>query len=197
MLKKIGAGLLTTLLSMNANAGLFGPSNYDECVLDGVKDAKTEMAARLVAQACRNKFPLKSEPTQQRMWIDVGFYKQGSTGQRNALANKLSVVDNKHSTDLYGERVTKIRLMNGYSFPVHNISVGLVKKGDKSRSCPDNFSGYSEIVQCTGSAEGFKSGSFVCPRVNAEFCITGFYSDQGYLSEKEATKALKRELGEP
>lgn len=178
-------------------AGLFGPSNYDECVLDGIKDAKTETAAQMVARACRNKFPIKSEPTQQRTWFDIGFYKLGTTGLRNQLADKLSVVDNSFGTDVYGNRVTKIRLMNGYSFPVHNISVGLIPKGDKSKSCPTNVSGFSEIAQCTGSAEGFRSGTFICPRINVAFCITGFYADQGYATEKEAKKSLASEMGEP
>lgn len=62
MLNKSYVGVLLLLLSINASAGLFGPSNFDECVLDGVKDAKTETAARLVAQACRNKFPLQTTP---------------------------------------------------------------------------------------------------------------------------------------
>ena len=40
-----------------AHAGLFGPSTYDDCILDGVKEAKTDLAVRAVYQSCRNKFP--------------------------------------------------------------------------------------------------------------------------------------------
>lgn len=40
-----------------ASAGLFGPSNYDECVLNSMKGVTSDMAARLIAKSCRDKFP--------------------------------------------------------------------------------------------------------------------------------------------
>ncbi|MBT8587838.1 hypothetical protein G6675_06080 [Polynucleobacter paneuropaeus] len=40
-------------------AGIFGPSTYDDCILEGVKSAKTDLAISAVYQACRNKFPEK------------------------------------------------------------------------------------------------------------------------------------------
>lgn len=44
-------------LSGLTQAGLFGPSNYDDCVLEGVKNAKTDAAVNAVRSACYNKFP--------------------------------------------------------------------------------------------------------------------------------------------
>lgn len=38
-------------------AGWFGPSTYEECVLKNVKGVKSDMAARLVANVCREQFP--------------------------------------------------------------------------------------------------------------------------------------------
>jgi|APSaa5957512535_1039671.scaffolds.fasta_scaffold988510_1 hypothetical protein len=32
------------------NAGLFGPSNYAECILDGMKGVTSDLAARAVAK---------------------------------------------------------------------------------------------------------------------------------------------------
>jgi len=52
--------LLTSILIVNicsAYAGIFSASNYDDCILDGVKSAKTDLAVRAVYQACRSKFP--------------------------------------------------------------------------------------------------------------------------------------------
>jgi hypothetical protein len=40
-------------------AGWFGPSTYEECVLENIKDVKGERAATLLAQVCRKKFPVK------------------------------------------------------------------------------------------------------------------------------------------
>ena len=49
------------ILSSNAHAGLFGPSNFEECVLDALKDAKTEYAAQLVQAMCLEKFPISNK----------------------------------------------------------------------------------------------------------------------------------------
>jgi len=43
----------------NSYAGWFGPSNYEECVFEKAKDAKSGYAAAIIADACRKKFPLK------------------------------------------------------------------------------------------------------------------------------------------
>lgn len=54
----------------NCYAGWFGPSNYDECILEKMKEAKTNSATFAIAAACRSKFPNKvrdvaEEPTQE------------------------------------------------------------------------------------------------------------------------------------
>ncbi len=43
-----------------ANAQLFGPSTYEDCVLRGLKDAKTDGAVASVHAMCRSKFPEKA-----------------------------------------------------------------------------------------------------------------------------------------
>lgn len=50
-------GVAFACLSGLAHAGLFGPSNFDDCVLEGVKNAKTDTAVNAVMMACANKFP--------------------------------------------------------------------------------------------------------------------------------------------
>jgi hypothetical protein len=48
-----------------ASAGIFGPSNFDECVLDAMKGVTSDVAARAIYASCRNKFPenMASEKT--------------------------------------------------------------------------------------------------------------------------------------
>lgn len=41
----------------NALAGWFGPSSFDECILENMKGVGGDMAAREVHRACRKKFP--------------------------------------------------------------------------------------------------------------------------------------------
>lgn len=55
--------VLSTLLSIvscSAFAGLFGPSNYEECVLERLKDAKSEYSAKLVQAMCLERFSKNS-----------------------------------------------------------------------------------------------------------------------------------------
>lgn len=64
MKNKIIPAILSLLMVPNSYAGLFGPSNYDECVLDGIKSAKTDSAVQLLHKVCANKFPTnKNQPS--------------------------------------------------------------------------------------------------------------------------------------
>jgi len=57
-MKKQSLIILYLFLNLScAVAGILGPSNYDDCILDGVKSARTDLAVRAVYQSCRNKFP--------------------------------------------------------------------------------------------------------------------------------------------
>jgi len=49
--------LFALVASTPSYAGLFGPSNYDECILDSMKGVTSDVAARLVARSCRKQFP--------------------------------------------------------------------------------------------------------------------------------------------
>lgn len=42
----------------SANAwGPFGPKNFNDCVLDGMKGVTSDLAAQMVYRACQQKFP--------------------------------------------------------------------------------------------------------------------------------------------
>lgn len=45
-----------TLYSNNLYAGLFGPSNYDECLLENLKGVNNNHAVALITQSCQDKF---------------------------------------------------------------------------------------------------------------------------------------------
>jgi hypothetical protein len=44
-----------------SSAGLFGPSNYDECVLDRMQGVQSDLAARVIIAACSSKFSHKEK----------------------------------------------------------------------------------------------------------------------------------------
>jgi hypothetical protein len=51
----------------NCYAGWFGPSNYEECILEKMKDAKSNYAAIAIANACGKKFPKKEPVVEQKL----------------------------------------------------------------------------------------------------------------------------------
>ena len=54
------------LCSVNAaQAGIFGPANYDECILENLKNASTPAAVATMKTACSNKFPNKNSAAPQ------------------------------------------------------------------------------------------------------------------------------------
>ncbi|MFH1025685.1 MAG: hypothetical protein V1764_03310 [Nitrospirota bacterium] len=49
-----------------SSAGLFGPSNYDECIVESMKGVTSDVAARAIIQSCQKKFPVK-KPTDSEL----------------------------------------------------------------------------------------------------------------------------------
>jgi len=54
-------GCTIFLIAFSANAGLLGPSDFDECILDNMKGVNSDAAAKLIARSCAKKFP-KTKP---------------------------------------------------------------------------------------------------------------------------------------
>jgi hypothetical protein len=53
--------LFSSILINNTHAALFGPSNYNECVLEVSKTAKTDAAVGIGISACSDKFDKKDK----------------------------------------------------------------------------------------------------------------------------------------
>lgn len=51
-------GLMCLMFFMTTEAGWFGPSNYDECILENMEGVNSDLAAKAVIHSCRDKFPL-------------------------------------------------------------------------------------------------------------------------------------------
>ena len=57
-------GIVIFLIPVVLCPGLAGgadPSNYDECILESMKGAKSDLAAKSIIRACRNKFSDRSK----------------------------------------------------------------------------------------------------------------------------------------
>ena len=78
---KILSLFLLFLVSTNIFAfSLFGPKNYDECILENMKGVSSDIAARLVDNSCDEKFKEKVvDNSKKREWTlinteDIGSY---------------------------------------------------------------------------------------------------------------------------
>ena len=58
-MKRIALAMCCAAVCGTASAGLFGPSNYEECVLENVKGVGSDIGARMVAAACAKQYPSK------------------------------------------------------------------------------------------------------------------------------------------
>jgi len=63
---KILITLLFVLLNSPSHAGIFGPSNYEDCVIQGLKETKTEAAVNVLLEMCSSKFTKTEQPTPKK-----------------------------------------------------------------------------------------------------------------------------------
>lgn len=62
---RFGLILASMMASHSSSAGwLFGPSNYNECVADGTKNAHTNQIANMAIDACKRKYQVELSPNQ-------------------------------------------------------------------------------------------------------------------------------------
>lgn len=74
--------------SASATAGLFSPTTYDECILENMKGVQSDVAARAVAKACREKFPNPGQP--EANWLDSLRTRDLSDAELEALSASAS-----------------------------------------------------------------------------------------------------------
>jgi len=60
-LKKIVILVASLAMAFESSGGLFGPSTFEECLLDNMKNAKTNDAVAAVTSACSMKFQNKEK----------------------------------------------------------------------------------------------------------------------------------------
>ena len=94
---------LALLTTTNAYSwSLFGPKNYEDCVIDGMKGVTSDVAAKEIKQACRKKFPIKERKLTkkeiEKMQVTLEFYtKHGLTPAKILEISEKRPVDLKVS----------------------------------------------------------------------------------------------------
>ncbi len=102
-----------------AVAGFFGPSTFDECVLENMKGVTSDVAAAAIYNSCRHRFPLKKVPTEQHKDFDTLYRDQNapklSTEETNKLTGRAGLVGNsEYSATIYNGNntvtITKVEI---------------------------------------------------------------------------------------
>lgn len=164
--------LLFILLAGTANAGIFGPSNYEECILEKIDQVKNEEAVRALQQACSAKFDFTEtigEKIQglQRILLrkKCGLTEEGDYSANTAfitfLSNKsdgykskvqesiVKIVNGKHVTHYESYRfIPYFSFVNKNQFAISGLAVGFLKESYKSKSCSIDKSDYDAISYC-------------------------------------------------
>ncbi len=184
---------LVVMIPTFAWAGLFGPSNAEECILEEMKGVKSDQAARAVMYACEKKFPSKKEninpvevPDHQG-FSGLGVYRP----TLNSLIGNISIVSSEifnPGTNSFGVKsydyhdYYDVTITNRNPFPITGIEIGLITKS-ANKSCSWSAQDYNEVYICwinggTGIGPN-NSGTARCdiPKVRGKkfsYCITGF-----------------------
>ncbi|TKB08404.1 hypothetical protein [Desulforhopalus sp. IMCC35007] len=70
-MKKFLLALCVLSVPCSSVAGWFGPDNYEDCILENSKGVDSDVAARLVHNACRKKFPTDEEIRMKKICDDM------------------------------------------------------------------------------------------------------------------------------
>lgn len=88
-----------------AEAGLFGPSNYNECILDKMKGVNDDLAAALIARACAEEFAPPS-PYGPKVPSIIASKLTGKAGLNGDLFNGFISNSSSYKIDEVGIEIT-------------------------------------------------------------------------------------------
>lgn len=173
-------------------------ANYDECILNNMKNATNPRSADYVAQACKKKFSKKSENNKSKSNDkkprnidpnDSGSFKFTlENDAAHPYINNLSIV--KRRDYEYDFQETKFEIMNKNSFGISTVFVGVTEH----EGCGEAVADYSIIYECSVD-QGYRisagsGGSVNCGRQITEgVCVFGFVTEW-LLSKKEFLNSL-------
>jgi len=182
---KTSSLIMIILCQSIALAGLFGPSNMDECVLEGMKGVKSDAAAGAIYRACKSKFPPPKEIETQ------GGYPRIDLWDDYLYINRIGVVSQSASW--------KLAVTNKNSFPIAGVYIANTVNG----TCPTQ-NVYKEIFYYDGYIDSNTTGyvSNIDSSLQGKFCIVGikgqyqvdinkFWIDVGLQPKQEAKPKAK------
>ncbi len=183
---------LALMTSANAMAWtLFGPKNYDECILQNMKGVTDKTAAELIMMSCSNKFSNDYKPSKEEQAATLRAEQAKLATEllqkKRAAKCGISITSNgdfelkelrlgneyEESTSQYlnliknaqfDKGMQKISFQNNNKFGVVALRIGFIK----GKVCSNDSTAYEAIVSCTGYRSGAVTpssyGSLSCDR---------------------------------
>lgn len=154
--------VLSFLLAVpiSVQGGIFGPSSYEDCVLEGLKTAKTENAVSSLHYVCRKKFPEQKRVVEKvrcgknlfdpNESASVSFEVPLSSPTRNfqVKTSRVIRIDNK----------IEIFLQSDLPFSIVQVKVSALAKPNDPQSVEDYL--------CSGISHPGTIGKFTCESVH-------------------------------
>jgi hypothetical protein len=174
--KYIKAALLIIVMSVPfmARAALFGPSNYNECILENMKGVTSNSAALAIKQACRSKFPPKNntdpsefikkysvtaEDINQVQINSIGLdnnylyfeiYNGIKDGTLTTITFRYRIIP-KDNLPLPWSKPENYNFSDGFGDPIKPLSYGRIYPKYDTKKLPNSFSVDVKILDLKGS----------------------------------------------
>jgi len=99
-----------------ALGGLFGPSDYDDCIIEGMQGVQSDRAANLIAASCFEKFSVTEDE---------------SPGVELTPAEIANIQLNGGDwTSTFAPDLIRISIYNGNNFGIKNVVLEIAEKGN-------------------------------------------------------------------
>jgi hypothetical protein len=195
---KVSVFIFIALLTpLAAQAFIFGPSNYDECIQKRLKPGMSDIQSRAIIQSCRNEFPT-NEGSDREIWecangakfanphdpyksyrMERDYVETYSTYEPfkdhvldfNRVINRLDIISGDRQTSGYFGDTEEfvITLTNKLRFELKGVAVGFGPNDLKYRD--SECSEMPVVSACSGSISSNRTGKVTCPKPPYE----GFY----------------------
>lgn len=185
--------LTSSLITNSANAQWWnplGPKTYEDCLLQNMKEGMSDLSAKLVINACQNKFKTEEEKKEEIKWqneqqqLAERYKKCGldkyATKRPMFTNESTNPIINKLTQIKYDTKSNSISFQNSNNFGISAVALGFIK----GKACPKKLDDYTFSTFCSriDSTQGVSPstyGTLACGTIPKEalslgYCIFGF-----------------------
>jgi hypothetical protein len=196
-MKKTFFLILIMALSGTVSARIFGPSNYEDCVLDGVKSAKTNQAVNAIVTMCSSKFDSSSAKPEQKKMVKCGKNKIDPNERANIKIDMADLIDTKHTI-----RIQRVAWESPYQYIKANEFVAYVQSSFPVSYSEINLNAFKDksttqihgTYSCRGSGSPNVVSRFVCKNVDEK--STYWWRAQSILTDNVNVYEFMKQMGE-